>query len=239
MFARSLIRWFVFVVVGGWSAVASAEDQPQLVLDAGGHTNTVWKLAFANNGRELVTVSDDKSLRVWDLATGESLRVLRPPIAAGDVGQLRAVAVSPVGDLLAMAGYTLDDAIYLVSLATGRLKQTLRGHENVTLAVAFSPDGALLGSANADHTARLWNVKTGECVHVLAGHAPSSSGSLLRAAGPVRRHRFVRRNGSCVGNDDRSIGSQTGGTCGRSERRQLEPGREAARSLRPGGRRGA
>lgn len=171
MFARSLIRWFVFVVVGGWSAVASAEDQPQLVLDAGGHTNTVWKLAFANNGRELVTVSDDKSLRVWDLATGESLRVLRPPIAAGDVGQLRAVAVSPVGDLLAMAGYTLDDAIYLVSLATGRLKQTLRGHENVTLAVAFSPDGALLGSANADHTARLWNVKTGECVHVLAGHA--------------------------------------------------------------------
>lgn len=170
MFDNPKMFRFVCVLICGWSAVTCAEDKPNLVLDAGGHTNTVWKLAFTKNGRELVTVSDDKSLRIWDVATGEPLRVLRPPVSAGDIGQLRAVAVSPVGDLVAMGGYTLDDAIYLVSLATGRLERTLRGHRNVTLSLAFSPDGTLLASANADQSARLWNVKTGQCEHVLEGH---------------------------------------------------------------------
>jgi len=46
----------------------------------------------------------------------------------------------------------------------------LRGHAARVLCVAYSPDGALLGTGSRDGTARLWSAKTGETVHVLRGH---------------------------------------------------------------------
>lgn len=34
----------------------------------------------------------------------------------------------------------------------------------------FSPDGALVLSSSADNTARLWRMRTGECIGVFSGH---------------------------------------------------------------------
>jgi WD40 repeat protein/serine/threonine protein kinase len=49
---------------------------------------------------------------------------------------------------------------------------TLKGHEDVVKAVAFSPDGKLVASAGHD-TARLWNAATGQEVRTLQGHDDS------------------------------------------------------------------
>ena len=38
----------------------------------------------------------------------------------------------------------------------------LAGHQGAVTGVAFSPDGALLATASADGTARIWNAATGE-----------------------------------------------------------------------------
>ena len=75
------------------------------MLDAGGHTARVRKVLFTPDGRELITVSDDKTIRVWDVASGEPLRVLRPPIGRGQEGMLYAAALSPDGRTLAVGGY--------------------------------------------------------------------------------------------------------------------------------------
>ncbi len=80
-------------------------DRPLLALDSGGHTGAVDKLAATGYGDQLISVSADKTIRFWDLATGEPVRVLRPPLGKGNFGYLFAVAVSPDGKLLAVAGY--------------------------------------------------------------------------------------------------------------------------------------
>lgn len=74
----------------------------------------------------------------------------------------RAVAFSPVGDLLATADY---NHLCLWSLAHLRLLRTLRW----TWRLAFSPDGRWLASGSNDNVAKVWEVETGRCLKVLEG----------------------------------------------------------------------
>ena len=75
------------------------------MLDSGGHTSIVRKVLFTPDGKELISVSDDKTVRFWDVASGEPIRVLRPPIGPGNEGKLYAAALSPDGRTLAVGGY--------------------------------------------------------------------------------------------------------------------------------------
>jgi WD40 repeat protein len=51
-----------------------------------------------------------------------------------------------------------------------QLRHTLRGHWGAILAIAWSPDGALLASGAVDETVRLWNTESGECLRTLRKH---------------------------------------------------------------------
>ena len=73
----------------GRGATALADEDPPkpiLMLDAGGHSGNVRKLCFTPDGKELISVSGDKTIRFWDVQTGELLRVLHPPIGPGRRG---------------------------------------------------------------------------------------------------------------------------------------------------------
>ncbi|MCA9028992.1 MAG: hypothetical protein KDA86_27585, partial [Planctomycetaceae bacterium] len=76
--------------VGLDSAFGQELQPPVLVLDAGGHTDRIRDVLWLPGDRELLTVSDDKTIRFWDAGTGEPLRILRPPIGAGPEGMLYA-----------------------------------------------------------------------------------------------------------------------------------------------------
>ena len=160
---------------------ADAPARPTLVLDARGHTSRVNRLMFTPDGRELITVSDDKTIRTWDVASGEPLRVLRPPIGPGPEGALHAAALSPDGRTLAVGGHTAPDGaanfpIYLIDLAAGRIARLLTGHTEEVFALAFSPDGVRLASGSGDHTARVWDTRRGASERVLVGHTDGISG---------------------------------------------------------------
>ncbi len=180
MFAviSSYLQSFIRKHVGAQEPAAP----PILVLDSGGHTSIVWKVLFTPDGKELISVSEDKTIRFWDVASGEPLRVLRPPIGPGREGKLYDAALSPDGRTLAVGGYGLKDAlesIYLISTATGRIERVLKGHTNVIHSFAFAvPPGGrlLLASGSFDNTARIWDVATGECRGVLEGHTNSVYG---------------------------------------------------------------
>ena len=177
---RQCITLLILLTCQHVGAKEPAAAPPILVLDSGGHTSIVKKVLFTSDGKELISVSDDKTIRFWDVASGEPIRVLRPPIGPGDEGMLYAAALSPDGRTLAVGGLGLKDArgsIYLISVATGRIEQVLKGHKKAinSLAFAVPPGGRLLlASGSGDNTARIWDVATGECQRVLEGQHTDS-----------------------------------------------------------------
>ena len=154
--------------------LAESHTQPILVLDTGGHTAAVSKVLFTPDGKELISVSGDKTIRIWDVDSGKPLRVLRPPIGQGFLGALFAAAMSPDGRMLAVGGAGVpirtQSPIYMVDYNSGRMSQVLEGHRGSTTSLCFSPDGKQLASASSDRTARVWNVADGRCQLVLQGH---------------------------------------------------------------------
>jgi WD40 repeat protein len=106
--------------------------------------------AASESGTLLVTGCEDGRVRLWSLERGEALSPTldhRAPVTA--------VALSPGAAHLASGGR--DGTISVWELATGRELPTPPGpaHGDAVLALSFSPDGAILASASADHSARL------------------------------------------------------------------------------------
>jgi len=83
------------------AAHADVSDKPILVLDAGGHTARVTKVLWMPDGKGLLTISDDKTVRIWDIHSGETVHVFRPPIGLGSHGMLYTASISADGRLLA------------------------------------------------------------------------------------------------------------------------------------------
>src|SRR5579863_607065 len=150
-------------------------DKPILALDTGGHTNAVYKVLVSDYKNQLISVGLDKTIRIWDLTTGEPLRVLRPPIGPGTHGYLFSAALSPDDKLLAVGTYRAltplyDHRIHLIDLDKGKIIRSLKGHVYTIYDLAFSPDGERLASASHDATLRIWDVKTGKTLQILKGH---------------------------------------------------------------------
>jgi len=150
--------------------VHALADKPIISIDTGGHKALIRDVIFTSDGRYLVSASDDKTIRVWDTATGEVVRVLRGQIQAGGEGKIYAAALSPDNRLLAVGGCPSRWGIRLINFQTGEVKTLLKGHSNVINGLAFSSDGNRLISGSADKTARIWNVRTQKTLHILKGH---------------------------------------------------------------------
>ncbi|MEW6621516.1 MAG: hypothetical protein AB1422_19645, partial [bacterium] len=157
-------------------AAPSLPDSPIIEIDTGGHKAKINDIFFTNDGKYLVSASDDKTVRVWDIHTGKTVRIIRGQIGQGHEGKIYAAALSPDNRWLSMGGWFTGmpeerDAIRLIDFSTGKVKQLLKGHSNVILGLAFSFDSRLLISSSADTTARIWEIKTGQCLHTLKGHS--------------------------------------------------------------------
>ncbi|MCP4111117.1 MAG: hypothetical protein GY749_37255 [Desulfobacteraceae bacterium] len=169
---------FLFFIILFTSLPALAE-KPILAIDTGGHKAKIWDVMFTSDGRYLVSASNDKTVRVWDVSTGEVVRILRGQIGEGDEGKIYAAALSSDDRVLAVGGFMATftgnnhediGRIRLINFQTGKLRTLLKGHENVINALAFSPDGNKLISGSGDETARIWNIRSGKTLHVLKGH---------------------------------------------------------------------
>jgi|GEM_PF-3263378 len=81
----------------------SANDRPELVLNIG-HTGTVRAIAFTKNGGTLVSAGDDRTVKLWDVRTGELRATL-----TGHAAPVRGLALSSDGD--ALLSVSLDGSV--------------------------------------------------------------------------------------------------------------------------------
>lgn len=140
-------------------AVSSHEARPQsgepsrdpiLRIETGMHTAIIKRIGVDAANRFLVTASDDKTLRLWELPSGRPLRVIRAPIGAGNEGKLNAVAISPDATTIAAGGWTVGgesgENIYLFDRESGKLLRRLGGLPEVVNHLVYSPDGRYLAA---------------------------------------------------------------------------------------------
>src|SRR5271165_1009777 len=128
-----------------------------------GHTGGVHAVAVLPDGRRALSGSYDNTLRLWDLATGETLFTLE-----GHMKDVTAVAVTGDGSR-ALSG-SADNTLRLWDLATGETLLTLEGHMKDVTAVAVTGDGSRALSSSYESTLRLWDLTTGETLRTLEGH---------------------------------------------------------------------
>lgn len=116
-------------------------SEPRLSIDAGFHSAPITALAADRDGRTVVTCSEDKTLRIWHVDSGEFVAgdVLRPPIGAGSEGSLSTCTISPDGSSVAMADAR---CIYLVDRRTQAMRR-IDGLAQVAQ-LEFDPTGQLL-----------------------------------------------------------------------------------------------
>jgi WD40 repeat protein len=213
-FILGLVVNFMIFLSGGSTTNANATQStdaarqtpdklPFLVLESGGHLALISALVFTADGRELVSASTDKTIRVWSVSQdGRQVnpsRTIRGEIADGRDGQLWAAALSPQDatgrqHLLAVGGYLAGpvedrNAVRLHDFANGEVRALLHGHSDNVLALAFSPSGRWLASAGKDHTIRVWDLSTlqgkrlGKKPLVLIGHIDRITGLAWSADG--------------------------------------------------------
>lgn len=131
-----------------------------------GHTARVGRLAFFPSGDRLLSVSNDGSLRIWDIGTGKPLRQFKIEKCRGEA------ALSLDGHSVAASA---DRSVVVLDLKEGKVKpdrvrQFEQADGDFISGLAFSPDGRQLASANHDFSTILWDVKTGRLVQRLQGH---------------------------------------------------------------------
>ena len=189
------IRKSCYVAIGGFGLIGCAafaisifssrfrlEEQVTLKGHAGG-----VRLAFSPTGEMIASGGEDKSINLWDLASGKCLLTL-----TGHADRIRLVLFSPNGRTLASsdsdsvklwdvstgtqiatcagccAAFSPDGKTIAVALPKGPIKiydealtkQTslLEGHGDWVHAMSFSPDGLLLASGGQDQVIKLWDV---------------------------------------------------------------------------------
>ena len=119
--------------------------------DRGGHAQRgIFDIAVDPSNRLLVTGSEDKTVRMWDISgRGELLRILRPPVGDGEEGHIFSVALSPDAATVACGGRTgslqqADACVYLFDPTTGALTRRLGGLPGYVHHLEYTSDGRFL-----------------------------------------------------------------------------------------------
>ena len=126
-------------------------EDPILRLETAFHTQRISQIDIDQEERYIVTGSNDKTVRIWDLRSGQLVRTLRPPIGPGQEGRIFAVAISPDAKTIACAGWTGMSwdgkfSIYLFNRLSGQLENRISGLEASVSTLTYSQDGKVLAA---------------------------------------------------------------------------------------------
>jgi len=128
-----------------------------------GHTDNVSAIAITPDGLQLVSGSQDKCLRLWNLASGQCLHTLE-----GHSKRVTSIAITPDGHLAVSGSH--DKTLRVWDLSSGECLHILEGHTKGIDFIAITPNGRLVVSMSTDMVLRVWDLIKGRCIHKLEGH---------------------------------------------------------------------
>lgn len=117
------------------------------------HTSAVTAVKFAKKGQVLFSASLDGTVKAWDLIRYRNFRTF----TATERIKFSALAVDPSGEVICASSQDTFD-IYVWSVQTSQLIETLSGHRGPVSCLSFGVESSVLASASWDKTVRVWSL---------------------------------------------------------------------------------
>lgn len=142
-----------------------------------GHLGWVRALAVEPGNKWFASGAGDRTIKIWDLATG-SLRLT----LTGHISTVRGLAVSPRHPYLFSCGE--DKMVKCWDLETNKVIRHYHGHLSGVYSLALHPTLDVLVTGGRDGVARVWDMRTRSNIHVLSGHTGTVSDVKCQEADP-------------------------------------------------------
>ncbi|KAI5462979.1 WD40-repeat-containing domain protein [Mariannaea sp. PMI_226] len=142
-----------------------------------GHLGWVRSLAVEPGNKWFASGAGDRTIKIWDLATGSLKLTL-----TGHISTVRGLAVSPRHPYLFSCGE--DKMVKCWDLETNKVIRHYHGHLSGVYTLALHPTLDVLVTGGRDGAARVWDMRTRSNIHVLSGHTQTVSDLVCQEADP-------------------------------------------------------
>ena len=171
---------------GKWAAIGEENGKirvfevakGQVAKTLEGHTGPATAVRFTADGSKLVSGSQDKSVRIWNLADGKQLGMVETPAPVNAVALLveeKQIAVGNADNMIRTWDLAALTAAEKPADPIKPLKE-LKGHTGpITSLMAITPAGAELVSGSADASVKVWNVTDGKMIRTMPHGGPVES----------------------------------------------------------------
>ncbi|MEY2913906.1 MAG: hypothetical protein RLZZ184_3215, partial [Cyanobacteriota bacterium] len=126
-----------------------AENQVKTLRGHSDWFGGITSLAFSPDGKTLISGSQDKTIKLWDVETSQEIRTL-----SGHSDHISSLAFSPNGQILASA--SKDKTLKIWTIDNGEEISSIKYNDAVINSIAFSPDGKVLAAGSGDKTIALF-----------------------------------------------------------------------------------
>ncbi|KAH7030799.1 Pre-mRNA-splicing factor prp46 [Microdochium trichocladiopsis] len=142
-----------------------------------GHLGWVRALAVEPENQWFASGAGDRTIKIWDLATGNLRLTL-----TGHISTVRGLAISPRHPYLFSCGE--DKMVKCWDLETNKVIRHYHGHLSGVYTLSLHPTLDVLVTGGRDGVARVWDMRTRSNIHVLSGHTQTVADVKCQEADP-------------------------------------------------------
>lgn len=164
-------------------ALALAKDRPtwhppwKMFRGISGHLGWVRSVAVDTTNEWFATGSADRTVKIWDLASGRLKLTL-----TGHISAVRGIAISPRHPYMFTVGE--DKTVKCWDLEQNKVIRNYHGHLSGVYCVSLHPTLDVLMTGGRDSTVRVWDVRTRAQVFVLTGHRDTVNAVVTQGVDP-------------------------------------------------------